>query len=150
MTYRLLNCLVLCFILCICSPNDTNSSNITGDLSYLERNFNELYENNYADFWKILHSSLMEAKRCDSIEITSRYLNLVNLPYKNAEFNEFFAESIEKLCLNSPGCFHEANRTLNKSVQKKLNTMLNNPLFIDKGSLYKSGCLNNTTLFLMQ
>ena len=83
----------------------------------------------------------MEAKRCYSIEVTSKYLNLASIPSNNVEFNEFFAESIEKLCLNSPGCFNEANRILHKSVQKKLNTMLNNPLFIDKESLYKLGCL---------
>jgi hypothetical protein len=108
----------------------------------LERNFDELYEKNYSDFWKILHSSLMEAKSCYSIEVTSKYLNLASLSSNNAEFNEFFAESIEKLCLRSPRCFNEAKQTLHKSVQKKLNTMLNNPLFIDKESLSKSGCLN--------
>jgi hypothetical protein len=110
----------------------------------LERNFDELYEKNYSYFWKILHSSIIEVNSCYSIEVTSKYLNLASLQSKNAEFNEFFAESIEKLCLSSPRCFHEANQTLHKSVQQKLNTMLNNPVFIDKDSLYKSGCINNT------
>lgn len=142
MIQRVVNYLAICFILCGYLPKAIDCSTNSIDLSYFEYNFDDLYKKDYSNFWKILYNLLMDAERCNSIEATSKFLNLANITSINAEFNEFFAENIEKLCLNSPMCFHKANKTLNESVQIKLNMMLNNPIFIDRSSLYKSGCLN--------
>jgi hypothetical protein len=113
------------------------------NLSYLEKNFNKLYRENYSEFWVILHSSFEEAKSCRSIEKTSKFLGLANVQTGNAEFEQFFSESIENLCLSSPKCFNEASQRLPKAVQERLKEKLNGPLFIDKERLYKSGCLND-------
>jgi len=144
MAYRLINHLVVVFLLCpYTAYGETVCSGSAADISCLMRNFDDFYHKNYSDFWKVLHSSLKEAEHCRSIEATSSFLNLASLHSTNAEFNEFFAESIENLCLTSPKCFSDANNLLPKATQERLKMFLNNPLFIDKEHLYKSGCLKH-------
>jgi len=142
MAYRLINLLLLFFLLCpYAAYSETVCSNSTENLSCLMRNFDDLYHENYSYFWKILHSAKEEAKHCHSTEATSKFLSLASLRSDNAEFNEFFAESIENICIASPKCFNEANQLLPTATQERLKMFLSNPLFIDKERLYKSGCL---------
>ncbi|MDR0247826.1 MAG: hypothetical protein LBI16_05490 [Burkholderiales bacterium] len=130
----------------ITESDSTNCLESPIDLSFVEKNFDELYKKNCTELWETLYSSLEEAKSCRSIEKTSRFLGLANLQTGNAEFEHFFSESIENLCLGSPKCFNEASQRLPKAAQEKLKEKLSIPLFINKERLYKSGCLPSTSL----
>lgn len=118
----------------ICSGSSTN-------LKCLEQHFDEFYAQDYYRFSAILNKSADEAKQCRSIKKTAEFLGLAHIKTGNAEFNEFFAEITEKLCVSSPRCFKRASRLLDKDIQKKLAAMLDNPLFVDREDLHKADCL---------
>jgi len=111
------------------------------DLKCLEQYFDEFYAQNYDLFWLILNRSGDEAKQCRFIKKTTEFLGLARIKTGNAEFNEFFAHSIEKLCLNSPRCFKRANKLSDKETQKNLAVMLDNPLFVDREILRRAKCI---------
>lgn len=110
-------------------------------LEYLERHFDEIYSNDYSNFWAIVSKSSGEAKQCRSINKTAEFLDLVRLNSNNAEFNEFFAQATEEICLEQPTCFKEASQLLSKENREKLSNMLDTPLFVDLEDLRKANCL---------
>jgi hypothetical protein len=141
---------VLFFLLCPHTAFCEERSDSSQRLSYLKENFVEFYRKDYYAFSEVLHSALKEARQCRPIEKTAEFLSLTELKSVNAEFNEFFAESIENLCLTSPECFNEASLLLPVATQERLNFFLNNPVFLDKELLHNSGCLGRTPYALLK
>ncbi len=119
----------------ICSGSSAN-------LECLEQHFDELYAQDYERFWAILNKSANEAKQCRSTKKTAEFLGLARIKIRGAEFEEFFAQTTENLCMSSPRCFKRASRLLDKGIQKNLAAMLDNPLFVDREDLHKAGCLS--------
>jgi len=118
----------------VCSGSSEN-------LKCLEQHFDELYTQNYEHFWVILNKSGDEARQCQSIKKTAEFLRLARIKTGNAEFNEFFAKTIENLCVNSPLCFKKASRFFDKETQTNLAAMFDNPLFFDREDLRRAGCV---------
>ena len=110
-------------------------------LKCLEQHFEELYANKYSYFWAILYEGADEAQQCRPIKKTAELLGLARIKIKDAEFEEFFAQTTENLCVSSPRCFRQASQLLDKDTQKNLAVMLDNPLFVDRADLHKAGCL---------
>lgn len=118
----------------ICSGSSAN-------LKCLEQHFDEFYAQDYYRFSAILNKSADEAKQCRSIKKTAEFLGLAHIKTGNAEFNEFFAEVTEKLCMNSPRCFKRASKLLDKESLENITSMFNTPTFVDRENLHKAGCL---------
>lgn len=119
----------------------TTCSGSSANLKCLEQHFDELYAKDNSHFWAILNKSADETKRCRSIKKTAEFLGLVRIKIRGAEFEEFFAQTTENLCVSSPRCFKRASRLLDKDTQKNLAAMLDNPLFVGREDLHKAGCL---------
>lgn len=113
----------------------------SANLKCLEQHFDELYAKDHSNFWAILNKSADEAKRCRSIKKTTEFLGLARIKIRGAEFEEFFAQTTENLCVSSPRCFKRASKLLDKESQKNLTAMFNTPLFVDREDLRKAGCL---------
>jgi hypothetical protein len=118
-------------------------SGSSANLNCLAQNFDEFYEKDYGLFWTILNKSAEEAKQCRSIKKIAEFLRLVRIKSNNAEFNEFFAQVTENLCVTSPRCFKRASKLLDKEDQKNLADMLNAPIFVDRERFPEAGCLGN-------
>jgi hypothetical protein len=125
------------------SVNTVSCSNSSDKLNCLKANFHSLYHNNYTEFWSILHKSADEVKQCASSTKTAQFLGLVAIQSNNAEFNEFFSDIVEELCVSSPTCFCTGVSHLSDENQQMLRIMLDTPLFFDKKSLEKARCLTN-------
>lgn len=119
----------------------TEAATTCSDLKCIKQNFEVSYAQDYEHFWAVLNKSADEAKQCRSIKKTAEFLDLVRIKIKGAEFEEFFAQTTENLCVSSPRCFKRASKLLDKEAQKNLVAMLDNPLFVDRESLRKAGCL---------
>lgn len=119
----------------------TTCSGSSANLKCLEQHFDEFYAQDYDHFWMILNKSADEAKQCRSIKKTTEFLRLARIKTGNAEFNEFFAETAESLCVSSPRCFKRASKLLDKESQKNLAARFNTPTFVDREDLRKAGCL---------
>jgi hypothetical protein len=59
----------------------------------------------------------------------------------NAEFEEFLAWEVERLCLDSTPCFRAASATLGADARASLGRMLATPLFKEKKELDRAQCL---------
>lgn len=119
----------------ICSASSAN-------LRCLEQHFDEFYAQDPDHFWEVLHKSADGVNQCRSVKKTAAFLCLVRIKTGNAEFDEFFAQTTENLCMSSLGCFKRASRLLDKEIQKNLAAMLDKPLFVDREDLHKAGCLD--------
>lgn len=119
----------------------TTCSGSLANLKCLERNFDKFYAQDYDHFWTILNKSADEAKQCQPIKKTAEFLGLARIKTGNAEFNEFFAETTENLCVSSPRCFKRASKLLDKESQKNLAARFDTPTFVDRADLHKAGCL---------
>lgn len=122
----------------------TLCSGASANLKCLKLHFEQLATEDYDRFGAILKKSSDEAKQCRSIKKTAEFLDLARIKIRGAEFEEFFAQATESLCVSSPRCFKRASKLLDKEAQKNLAAMLDNPLFVDRENLRKAGCLRRT------
>jgi hypothetical protein len=104
-------------------------------LECLEINFDKLYHDNYELFWDILHSAAKKAKACDSVEGTAAFLRLAILKQSNAEFTEFFNQTIEQLCLEESKCLLDGLLMVTQYTKVKLLDKLRTPLFMDSSKI---------------
>ncbi len=103
-------------------------------LSYLKNNFDELYSNNYSLFWNIVHSAAKKAESCHTLSETVNFLDLVQFRH-NADFAEFFSDTIERLCINNPKCLFDALINLQEEFRIKVLEALSRPLFVNEAEI---------------
>lgn len=103
-------------------------------ITCLKKHFNILYDKDYVTFWKILHESANAAMECKSKQDVLQFLELAKYN-NNAEFSEFFAESLEKLCIDNTTCFMDSMLLVDAKLRSILLNKLQNPLFSDKESI---------------
>lgn len=101
-------------------------------LTCLKNNFNELYTQNYRQFWEIAHRAASDARKCDSSANTAAFLDLVRIKSSNAEFNEFLGEVIERLVTENPNCFLAAVAKMDLGSQKLVMEKLRYPIFVER------------------
>ncbi|MBI5492889.1 MAG: hypothetical protein HY893_08160 [Deltaproteobacteria bacterium] len=106
------------------------------NLVCLQDNFDKLYQENYPLFWEILHNAASKAQKCDSVKDTAAFLRLVKLirgshATGNAEFEEYFSQTVEQLCIQKSKCFLDGLLRFDKPTRVLLLDMLRNPLFED-------------------
>jgi hypothetical protein len=106
------------------SPGDENQ------LTFLKRNFTELYLNNYSYFWEIVHKAANKAQTCESSLETAGFIELVCFSGGNAEFNEFYNKIIEHLCISNPKCFFDSLIKLDEESRSKVIDTLHHPIFV--------------------
>ena len=123
--------LFLCCLFIFCG--DVHAEN--NKLEYLKNNFNNVYMSNYDQFWKILHDAQKKAESCKSIIDTAAFLSLVEIESTGAEFNEYFNETIEKLCVEQSRCFLDALATINEKSIILTVKRLKAPLFVDSSDI---------------
>lgn len=119
--------LLLCFIFLNCG----NMFAEDNKLMYLKNNFNNLYQNNYKQFWQILAEVEKNAVNCESTDDTVAFLKLIEIDSTGAEFNEYFSEVIEKLCIEKPKCFLDSLSSLDTRAITRIVKRLKAPLFVD-------------------
>lgn len=107
-----------------------SGSNAT--LDCLSKNLDKLYSANYRLFWDILHKAEKKVQKCMSVSDTVNFMKLAHLKSNNAEFNEFFSEVIENLCVKKSKCFFEAMVRLKDEDQLEVVKKLKTPLFVDQ------------------
>jgi hypothetical protein len=107
-------------------------SGANATLECLSDNFETLYSKNYSLFWDILHMSAKKAQQCKSISDVFRFLELVRLQTNNAEFNEFFNETIENMCVKNSKCFFDGSIRLNTQDQIQMVKRLKSSVFVDQ------------------
>lgn len=99
-------------------------------LGCLKTNFDELYASDYQMFWKILHSSAEQASTAGNISKLVEFLEMAGVTGKgNAEFEEFFSQTIETVCVNNTEYFLDALMTMAPKSQSEVLKILQNPLF---------------------
>jgi hypothetical protein len=99
-------------------------------LGCLKTNFNELYSSDYQMFWKILHSSAKQAATTGNISILVEFLEMAEATGKgNAEFEEFFSQTIETVFVSNTEYFLDALMTMAPKTQTEVLKILQNPLF---------------------
>lgn len=101
----------------------------------LRDNFDNLYRDNYSLFWEILHNAAKKAAQCDYGEDTSAFLMLAKLEKGNAEFNEFFSQTIEQLCIQKSKCFLDTLLVLDKTTRGAIIYRLRTPLFVEPSEI---------------
>lgn len=135
----LIRCFYTLVILCILLPGCASAVNERDlclqdetKLTCLGDKFNELYTQNYRQFWVIAHQAANDARKCDSPANTAAFLDLARIKTNNAEFNEFFSEVIERLVTEKPICFLVAVARMNVGSQKLVMEKLRSPLFVER------------------
>ncbi len=103
-------------------------------LIYLKNNFRELYVNNYSLFSHIVHEAAKKAESCDTLSDTVNFLDLVQFCH-NADFGEFFSDTIEHLCINNPKCFLDALINLGEESRITVLQELSNPVFVNEAEI---------------
>jgi hypothetical protein len=120
----------------------------------VERNFGVMDQSHrYGDrFWAILNEAARDLREraprgeeCDSTGKMVQFLSLARVRSQpsgvSAEFEEFYAEKIERLCLDAAPCFRKAGKFLDEDGRAALRRMLANPLFVDPASLESAKCI---------
>lgn len=129
-----LNFMVICFTTSFVNATETyfkNPCHREANLVCLQDNFDKLYLENYLLWSEILGNAEIKALACDSVEDTAAFLRLVKLIKGNAEFDEFFSETIEKLCIEKTKCFLDGLLRTDVPIRALLIDKLRTPLFID-------------------
>jgi hypothetical protein len=104
-------------------------------LDCLSKNFDKLYHSNYKLFSDILHKAEKKVQQCSSISDVVKFMELIRIPSINAEFNEFFDETIENLCFDNSKCFFEAIIRLKKEDQIKIIDIVKTPIFVHSAGI---------------
>jgi hypothetical protein len=98
-------------------------------LIFLKKNFSGLYLNDYSRFWDIVHKAAKKAQTCDSSIETADFIELIRFSGGNAEFNEYYSEIVEHLCISNPACFFDSLLRLDKESKIKVIDVLRHPIF---------------------
>lgn len=141
--YRVLSCAALVTLLQsgVYAATMCQGASTVTQLTCLERNFDDLYSQDYARFWKILNKAKQNAEHCRSVRSTAQFLGLARIQTGNAEFKEFLAQSIEDMCIHSSPCFQKASRLVDLESRSRLEDMLATPMFATPDELRRAGCL---------
>lgn len=137
------------FLVLMVSPTIfTYASGLCGehreDLACVKKNFDILYAKSYERLWQKLHKTRDAAKKCDSVKATAEFLGLADIGKGNAEFEEFFAETVEQVCVEHPQCFMAAALQIDSGTRVALKTKLEKPLFHDRTDIAIDRCLPAT------
>ncbi len=125
---------VTCRAQALCADRDEN-------LRCLRMKFEPLYQISPDRFWRILNRSRDVAVQCRSTRKTLDFLRLVEIRSENAEFNEYFSETIEGMCAQKPTCLARATAMLCSDAQKLLRDKLMSPDFLDLKKLDVARCV---------
>lgn len=131
----LLISLLFCAVFAANSSADGLCSGTDATLNCLSKNFEKLYVTNYHGFWDILHKSAKKVQQCRSVSDVVPFLELVRLKSNNVEFNEFFSEKIENMCIKNSKCFFDALAAMKEEDQIEIMSRMRNPLFVDQTSI---------------
>lgn len=131
----LLISLLFCAFIPVNSSADDLCSETNATLDCLSKNFEKLYVSNYQRFWDILHNSLKKAQQCGSNSEVISFLELAHLKSNNAEFNEFFNETIENMCVKNTECFFNALVGMKEEDQNEIVGRIKNPMFFEQDSI---------------
>lgn len=66
------------------------------------------------------------------------FLKLIDIPQHNAEFQEFFAEEIESMCVRQTQCFRSALQLMDQSSRQRILKALSEPIFFDKMAVQRA------------
>jgi hypothetical protein len=138
---RIFYCIIvtIIFSLCVLVSSYGNGNGICEGkdetISCLIENYEELYSTNYSLFWNILHKAADKAQSCKSYLDVTRFMELVRVERRGAEFEEFFHEKIEKLCIKNTRCFFEGLSNLTLEEQTKIIDVLKNPIFEEQSAI---------------
>lgn len=103
--------------------------------SCLEKNFDTLYQARHERFWEILHQAAKRAQKCDSSPDTAKFLGLAKLKTDNVEFDEFFRQNIEKLCIKHTNCFLNSLLKTDDATRTSVVEKLRQPLYEDEADI---------------
>lgn len=107
------------------------------ELVCLRRNFDSLFSEQYDVFWEIANRRGREVASCQRRTVVEQFLPLAD-KVGNAEFAEFYHETIESLASTSPLCLAEAWSRLGEPEQVSVVRVLRAPLFKSAGDLARS------------
>ena len=100
----------------------------------LMENAKELYSTNNSLFWDILNRAAKRAEDCESLSDVTRFMSLIRVQ-RDGEFEEYFHEKVENLCISNSRCFFEALTSMASGDQTQIAYLLLNPLFIDRSKI---------------
>lgn len=98
----------------------------------LRAHFDELYVNDNPRFWSVVRCHGQRAKSCSSRASVATFLSLSAIGEGNAEFGEYFSETVENLLLENPQCLFTELERSNALSRKSVITRLKAPLFVDE------------------
>lgn len=107
-------------------------------LACLKKNFQELLHTDYEQFSSILQETEPKAASCADLSETGRFLELITVRPRGAEFGEYIHEEVENLCLAKVSCCLDAALFLDERAQQGLMSSLKNPLFLEEAVLSKA------------
>lgn len=107
----------------------------TPSLACLRGNFDDLYQRNYPLFWSILHNVVEDSQKKESVNGIAAFMELAAVKTDNSEFNEFFNQTIEQLCLEKSDIFFMALLELKKPMRLMVISKLWTPMFFDISSI---------------
>jgi hypothetical protein len=110
-------------------------------LQCLQRSFGKPYADQYDAFWAILREGARRAERCSPVSDAAEFLALGRLPSSNAEFNEFLAKHVERMCVRAPQCFRESFKLLDQRASESIRRMLRSPVFEERVAIDAASCL---------
>ncbi len=119
----------------LCAGQDAN-------IRCVRKNFEAMATNHEDDFWVILRRSAPKPEVCSPDSATVEFLALVGVQTGNAEFQEYFAGVVERLCFEAPACIRKAAEQLDAATLQRLRNMLANPVTIEHpDAIAKAKCL---------
>lgn len=92
-------------------------------------------------FWAIAWDAAAQARACAPPERAAAFLRVAVVPTRNAEFSEFLAEQVERLCVDHPACVRQAVTALTPGERSALARMLATPVILESGAIERAGCL---------
>lgn len=120
-----------------CGFADGVCVNNMATLDCVKNNFNEAYVYDYKNFWKIINSSGEKAVMCNKSDDLTNFMRLIEVrKSSNAEFEEYYSQTIEKVCVENDKCFFEAMTQLSPGAQISIVKLLKAPLFQDTSLIF--------------
>jgi len=108
------------------------------EFSCLKNNFDVMYASDYRKFWQVANLAAKKAEKCEDMADVSAFFQLAVIKKSgNAEFEEFFSQTVERICVENNECFFSALVKENVQTQSAIVGMLKNPLFQNQKSIYE-------------
>jgi hypothetical protein len=98
------------------------------ELRCVDRNFEVAYRTDYSGLWSILNQRAPGLKACSDPQEVAAFLPLVRY-YGNAEFAEFYSETLEELAVTHALCLAEQVSVAEPKVRDSVVERLRSPLF---------------------